>query len=309
MNTPSTLLLIGACTLFTLSACSNDAAQRKQASDAQALEQAVPVVEEPKVEEPKVEEPVVAEPVVEEPKVEAPKAALVHEDFDALLKLHVDAQTGGVDYDGFKADEAKLDVYLKRVAEVDLSKLSEQEKYAAYLNAYNGYTVKLILNNYPGVKSIRKLKKPWDTAAYVVGGETLSLNDIEHKKLRPVYKDPRIHFAVNCASVGCPKLRPYAYNADALSKQLDAVTMDAMTSARHVSVKKGALYLTKLMDWYKDDFVKEGFHKSAASVPAYVAQYTDEKTKDFIKSKNGKPRVKFLDYNWNLNSKANMAKK
>ena len=297
MNTPTFMLLI--CALFALSACSNDAPQRKQSPEAQAPETQA-AVEEPAVEEPAIEEP--ATPAVEEP-----AAALVHDDFDALLKQHVDEDTGGVDYDALKADVAKLDAYLTRVAGVDLNKLSEQEKYAAYLNAYNGYTLKLILNNYPGVKSIKKLEKPWDTASYVVGGETLSLNDIEHKKLRPVYKDPRIHFAVNCASVGCPKLRPYAYDAEVLDKQLDAVTKDAMTSARHIKVKDGALHLTKLMDWYKDDFVKEGFHQSAATVPAYVAQYTDDETKKFIQSKGGKPRVKYLDYNWNLNSKANMA--
>ena len=299
MNTPSTLLVMGACALMVLSACSNDAPQRKATPEAQApaSQAATP--------EPVVEKAPAVEPATPEP-VAAP--AMSHDDFDALLKAHVDPQTGGVDYDGFKADEAKLDAYLKRVAEVDLTKLSEKEAYAAYINAYNAYTLKLILGNYPGITSIRKLDKPWDTASYVVGGETLSLNDIEHKKLRPVYKDPRIHFAVNCASVGCPKLRPYVYDAQKLDEQLDAVTVDAMTSKRHVQVKGGALHLTSLMDWYKDDFVKEGYYKSAASVPAYVAQYADEATKSFIQSKGGKPKVKFLDYNWNLNSKANMAK-
>lgn len=306
-------LLLSVC-LLSIAACGDKATKedpkpKETATTAPETQPEVSPKTTPKETEPaKTEEP--KEAPKEEPKeATPPPPALDHSDYDALLKKHVDATTGGVDYKGLKAEEAKLDAYLKRIAEVSLDKLNEQELYAMYINAYNAYTLKLILKNLP-VKSITKLDngKPWDKAAYVVAGKKLSLNDIEHKKLRPVYKDARIHFAVNCASVGCPKLRPFAFMPDTLDKQLEEVTKDSLTSERYVKVKKGRLYLTKIMEWYKKDFISKDFKKAKESLPKFVYQYANEDVRKFIVSKKQKPAVRYMNYNWNLNSKANLAK-
>ena len=229
-------------------------------------------------------------------------AAFDHEDFGKILAAHVDAPAGRVDYAGLADDEAKLDAYLARIAKVDAKTLDESQQKALLINAYNGYTLKLILENYPGVKSIRDLDKPWDTARYEVAGHTLSLNDIEHGLLRPIYKDPRIHFAVNCASIGCPPLlaKPYPGDKATLDATLEEATRDTLGNKRYVVVSpdKNEVALTKLLDWYGADFTDASFQGHAASPVAYVGKYNGDVAK---KIEEGDPKVTFLDYDWNLN--------
>ncbi len=139
-----------------------------------------------------------------------------------LLKKYV--KEGVVDYQGFKSEETNLDQYLKVLEKTDSSKLSRNEQFAFYINAYNAWTIKLILSGYPGVKSIKEFggifKSPWKKKLARIDGEIVTLDHIEHGILRPHYKDPRVHFAINCASKGCPPLRAEPYRGDLLDQQL-----------------------------------------------------------------------------------------
>jgi len=278
----------------------DDAADTSTVSGKAALEasESQPAATSPASEDaPEETTPVKAE--VEEP--EPP--AFDHAPFDALLAAHVDQDAGRVDYDGFKADEAKLDAYLATIAAAELDQLDERETYALLINAYNAYTIKLILERYPKIKSIRDYKEPWKQVRWEVGGETVSLDAIEHERLRPVYKDPRIHFAVNCASIGCPPLRSEAYTSERLDEQLDAATRATLSNSRYVTVKKGTLYVTRLMEWYGGDFVNPEWEGAGENIAAFVKPYASEEVAALIEEKGGEPRVKFLEYDWNLNKK------
>ena len=125
-----------------------------------------------------------------------------------LLKQYV--KNDRVDYEGFKKDEVKLDQYLDVLEKTDSKKLSRNEQFAFYINAYNAWIIKLVLSGYPGIKSIKDLgsffQSPWKKKLCRIDGKTLTLDDIEHKILRPRFQDPRVHFAINCASKSCPPL-------------------------------------------------------------------------------------------------------
>ncbi|MBA2662434.1 MAG: DUF547 domain-containing protein [Bradymonadaceae bacterium] len=223
-----------------------------------------------------------------------------HSAFDALLSAHVDAQAGRVNYAGLKADRAKLDAYLQTIAKARMQDLGADEQHALLINAYNGYTLKLIVENYP-VGSIRDLSDPWGSARYEVASHTLSLDNIEHNLIRPIFKDPRIHFAVNCAAKDCPPLRATAYTGEALDAQLEEASRAVLGSPRFVRVEGDKLRVTKLFDWYGDDFTNNDFKGSASNVARYVARYSSDSVRAFIEAKNNDPTVDFLDYDWSLN--------
>ncbi len=226
-----------------------------------------------------------------------------HSALTALLSEHVDPDTDKVDYAGLKADRADLDAYLETVAQADLTTLGEDEQMALLINAYNAYTLELIVENYPGLESIRDISEPWETEKYVVGGYTLSLNDIEHGLLRPLYKDPRIHFAVNCASIGCPPLRTDAFTGADLDAQLDAATRDTLSAREFVQIQGEALAVTRIMKWYGDDFTNPEYTGHADSLPAYIKPYTRAEVATFIDAKGGDLEVTFLEYDWSLNDR------
>jgi hypothetical protein len=149
--------------------------------------------------------------------------------YATLLVKYV--RDGVVDYQGFKDEEKQLDAYLKRLEQTDTSKLSRDDQLAFYINAYNATTIKLILSRYPEIKSIWDLgsrilrwKSPFKKKIVHVEGRTISLDDLEHGILRPRFKDPRIHFAVNCAAKSCPPLISEPYRGATLDAQLDAST-------------------------------------------------------------------------------------
>lgn len=126
--------------------------------------------------------------------------------YAGLLKKYV--KDGVVNYQGFKNEESVLDKYLKVLEEVDSKILSSNEQFAFYINAYNAWTIKLILSGYPGIKSIKDMgslfKSPWKKQICRIDGKIITLDDIEHNILRPRFKDPRVHFAINCAAKSCP---------------------------------------------------------------------------------------------------------
>lgn len=228
-------------------------------------------------------------------------ASFEHTAWNALLAAHANPKTGRVDYASLKAKQPELDAYLNTLAGADLTSLGRNEQFALLLNAYNAYTVKLILEHYPNVKSIRDLDNPWKTRRYLVAGHTLSLDDIEHGLLRPLFKDPRIHFAVNCASIGCPPLPNFAFQGAKLDSQLDRVTRNALENPRYAKTNGDQLQLNAIFDWYGKDFTDESFKGHAKTLPVWVARYARPEVKDLVKAKGGSPKIEFMDYDWKLN--------
>lgn len=213
--------------------------------------------------------------------------------FDALLKANVDAN-GNVNYKGFKKNEAKLDTYLDYLAKTSPEKSWSAAKTKAFwVNAYNAYTIKLILENYP-IKSIMKIKKKgkdaWNIKLAKVGGKTYTLNHIEHEILRKDYDDPKIHVGVNCASGSCPQLGNFAFTEANYEAKTDELMKKFINDANRNKISAKKLQLSKIFEWFKGDFTKKG------SLIEFLNKYSDTKIK-----KNAK--ISFLEYDWNLNGK------
>jgi len=217
-----------------------------------------------------------------------------HQQWDRLLKKHVSA-AGMVNYKGFQKDQSELDGYLKTLSDnAPQSSWSANEQKAFWINAYNAYTIALILKHYP-VKSIKdiggkiyKVNTPWDIKFITIGGKKYDLNNLEHGILRKRFDDPRIHFALVCASMSCPKLQRDAYIGAQLNAQLDDAGKDFLNdnSKNRISVAKAEL--SKYFSWYRGDFTKKG------SLADFINQYAQNKM-------NGNTKVSSLDYNWSLN--------
>ncbi len=223
-----------------------------------------------------------------------------HSAFDALLRNHVD-KDGWVDYEGFRSDAVSLDAYIASIGNAPFAKLDRDEKLAFLINAYNAFTLRLILDHYP-VKSIKDIAsaKRWDDKRWRIGKMTLSLNQIEHEQIRPKFAEPRIHFVLVCAAIGCPKLRNEAYQADRIEEQMEEQTRYIHSHDRWFRYQPGAkeVHLTKLYDWYGADF-----EQVAGAVVDFAARYSSALESALKRDK--KPRIKWLDYDWTLNDKKN----
>jgi Protein of unknown function, DUF547 len=226
------------------------------------------------------------------------KAAEAHADWSRLLTQYVQVGADGVnrfDYGALKAsktDRAALDAYIARFAKADLSGTSEAE-FATWANLYNAVTVRYIIERYP-VKSIRDgyIVGPWKEIKVMAGGETVSLDQIEHTILRPRFKDPRVHYAINCASYSCPNLLPKALEASTLNADLDLAARAYVNHSRGVKVSGGRLVMSSIYDWFKEDFGgREG-------VKTHLLKYAAPKLAADIKAAT-KP-AKFA-YDWSLN--------
>ncbi|HEX7008405.1 MAG TPA: VTT domain-containing protein [Phycisphaeraceae bacterium] len=224
-----------------------------------------------------------------------------HSRFDALLKQVVDDQ-GLVDYARLQQNAAELDAYLAELAQAPFEKLSRDEKLAMLINAYNAFTLRLILDHWP-VESIRDIDQPWDGPRWNLGGRMLTLNQIEHEEIRGKFREPRIHFAVNCASIGCPPLRREAYVGSRIDEQLqDQALIVHRNGSRwfRFDPLSGRLELTKLYQWYGSDF-----EQVADTVVDYAAQF-NPLLREAVEA--GKPiEVVFLDYDWSLNASGGSA--
>lgn len=212
--------------------------------------------------------------------------------WDELLQEHV-SEEGLVDYNAFQKDEKKLQLFLDFLAEEKpIDAWSVEQKMAFYINAYNAFTVNLIIENYP-VESIQKIttsaEDPFSAEVFPLSGKKVSLNDIEKGKLIPL-DDPRIHFAINCASISCPKLLNEAFNAEELEKQLENLTTEFINSDKNKITSK-EVKLSKIFDWYKDDF-----ETLKTSFIDFINCYSTQK----ISEKN---KIGFLEYDWSLNEK------
>lgn len=217
--------------------------------------------------------------------------------YAALLSDYVNK--GIVDYQGFKKEEKKLDAYLDILAAVDPEKLSRADRFAFYVNAYNAWTIKLILTGYPGLKSIKDLgsffSSPWKKKICRINGEILTLDEIEHKILRPTFKDNRVHFAINCASKGCPKLISVPYEGPVLETQLNDVTRAFVNNRDKNYISGNTLYVSSIFKWFAEDFNDD--------VLSFFDQYASGELKKQLSAKRGSITVKYLDYDWSLNGR------
>lgn len=210
-----------------------------------------------------------------------------HSSWDELLKKYVDNE-GLVDYQGFKKDRAKLDAYLNMLSKQQPSNdWSVQELLAYYINLYNAGTVKLIVENYP-VKSIKDIDGAWTKGRISVGTKDLSLGGIENGILRKM-NEPRIHFAINCASISCPKLMKEAYTAAKINEQLDRATKEFINSDKN-DISAGNPKVSSIFDWYQKDFEVNG----KQNVIGFINQYTDTKI-------NSDATLAYKNYDWSLN--------
>lgn len=238
-----------------------------------------------------------------------------HGQWDALLKQHVLPLNGGqatqVDYQGFADDKAQLDRYLADLSQVDnadFDNWSKDEQLAFLINAYNAWTVDLILTKWPDLDSIKDLgsffRSPWSKSFIPLLGETRSLDDIEHNLIRGSdrYQDPRIHFAVNCASIGCPALRNQAYTGEQLEAQLEQQTQLFLEDRSRNRIEGGKLALSSIFKWYREDFEK-GW-KEYDSLESFLVNYAVSLSltpEDITQLKEKKMSIRFLDYDWALN--------
>lgn len=216
-----------------------------------------------------------------------------HSDLNAVLKTYVNS-AGMVNYKSLKANRGGLDAYLKStaaVSESDFNGWSESKRLAFLMNVYNAETLQLIIDNYP-VKSIKKigsiLGTPWDVKSVSLFGKTTTLNALEHGILRKKYKEPRVHFAIVCAAMGCPPLRNEAFVAEKLDAQLTSQAKTFLGQNSKNRVEGNTLYLSTIFKWFGGDFTSGG-----KSIPEYIAPYIDGDTK-------GK-KIKYTDYDWSLN--------
>ncbi len=221
-------------------------------------------------------------------------AAFDHGAYSALLVKHV--TDGTVDYKALGKDRAALDAYLERIADLPpsaLERMPENEKLALYINAYNAYTLKAILDNYP-VKSIKKIRGVWDRLQFKLAGQDLTLGHIEHEILRKQFADPRVHFTLVCASIGCPKLRAEAYTGEAISRMLEEETQGFITDRTRVRLDRDrkTLYLSSIFKWFEKDF---------GDVEAFVARYLPRDDVRFIRLE--RVRIRYLRYDWSLNDR------
>jgi len=229
-------------------------------------------------------------------------AAIEHAPFDTLLQRHVAG--GRVNYAALKKDEAALDAYLATLAEVKLAGAGRAAKLALYINAYNAFTLKLILRHLGRIKSIREIDKPWKTREWRVAGETLSLDEIEHTKLRGELKEPRIHFAVVCASIGCPPLWQRAYSASNIERELDAAARRFIAKGGGAKVweegGKRGLALSKIFEWFGDDFRSAG---AKGSEVHFIARYGTADVVALVKEGGATLPLRYQDYDWRLNAR------
>lgn len=204
-----------------------------------------------------------------------------------------------VDYKGIKKDKSLLESYLKDLESLkkdEFKKFSKDQQLAYWINVYNAYTVKWIIKHYP-VSSIKKTVGffarvkggPWNVAFIPSFGKKISLDKVEHGIIRKQFKEPRIHFAVNCASIGCPSLYREAITHEKIDTQLEEAMKHFLTNTEKNRRDGNTYYLSKIFDWYGSDFGKNN-----KEIINYVQKYMGQ-------AKSPKTKVEFLNYDWDLN--------
>lgn len=215
-----------------------------------------------------------------------------HSLYGEVLKEFVEG--GKVDYAGLKSNPFLLEVYLEEVARLDSGvfySFTREEKIALYLNVYNAFTLKVIVQHYP-VKGIRDIYGAWDRFKVKIAGSEFTLNQIEHEILREEFKEPRIHFVLVCASKGCPKLADEPFNGKDLNDQMERESRKFINDKTKVRLDKDGrlLYISSIFKWFRDDF---------GDVIKFVTKYLPKDDSQFIQKE--KPSIKYLKYDWSLN--------
>jgi hypothetical protein len=244
--------------------------------------------------------------------------------YDEVLQRYV--KDGLVDYAGIKSDNGALEDFLQQIRHIDATQFQTwppDEQKAFWINAYNAITIEGIVRNYPiepggflarkrfPNNSIRQIGDFWDTVFIRVMGDEITLDDIEHEILRKQFKDPRIHFVLVCAALGCPTLESSAFFPKDLEGRLDRAASDFISNPDKVRLnrKQNRLYLSSILKWYKEDFVcpaasqplYDNYRKKDRGIVEFVTRYMPEADRRFIIEHH--PKIKYLDYDWTLNEK------
>lgn len=229
-----------------------------------------------------------------------------HSGWTEFLKTRRELDTDGIariDYAGVTpADRSRLSHYLDRLTAIPISHFARSEQFAYWVNLYNALTVATILDHYP-VDSIRSIdisegwlaSGPWDAKLIAVEGVDLTLNDIEHRILRPIWRDPRIHYVVNCASVGCPNIPAVALTGSDLEEALNQAARDYINSPRGVSIAGDTATISSIYGWYQEDF-----GNSKPSVIRHLTRYADADLAHRLKLVD--PYALDYAYDWDLNA-------
>jgi hypothetical protein len=227
-----------------------------------------------------------------------------HTAWDRFLKAYVVESADGINrvrYGQVRNEDRKaLEEYLRQLEQTPVSRLSRAEQKAYWINFYNALTVSVILDHFP-VKSITDIdispglfsNGPWKKKLVTVEGEALSLDDIEHRILRPIWQDPRVHYAVNCASLGCPNLQPTAFTAQNTDALLDRAARAYVNHPRGARVRNGRLTVSSIYMWFKEDF-----GGSDAGIIAHLKTYAEPALKAQLDTVDG---IAGDDYDWTLN--------
>ncbi len=234
--------------------------------------------------------------------VESSGTIIDHSAWDTLLKKHV------VDQDGInlfaygsvdQPDRDILDGYLKTLQSILVSDLNSREQFAYWVNLYNALTIQVIVEHYP-VESIKDISYgwlprggPWREKLVTVQGMNLSLDDIEHKILRPVFQDNRVHYAVNCASIGCPNLQNRAFTRANLESFLELGAKQYINHPRGVFMEEDTLILSSIFDWYGEDF-----GDSEAEIIQHLLQYMEPERREVLEQHHS---IDGFRYDWSLN--------
>ena len=228
-----------------------------------------------------------------------------HDDWTRFLSRYVDTRhPSGISRVGYgrvaPEDRRGLDGYVEYLQGVPVSRLERSEQFAYWINLYNAATVKLILDNYP-IGSIRKISKglgnsgPWDRKLLEIEGQEVSLNDIEHRILRPIWQDNRIHYAVNCASLGCPNLQPMAFTAENTQALLEKAAGEYINHSRGVEFREGHIKASSIFKWYRSDF-----GNTDAALIEHWRGYAEADLALQLSMSNSRITIRY-DYDWDLN--------
>lgn len=227
-----------------------------------------------------------------------------HSEWAIILETYIDATAeDGVNLFFYSevtdADKKRLKGYITFLAQIDPTTLNKNEGFAYWANLYNALTVDLILDNYP-VESIKDIKPsvfafgPWKMDVVKISGQQLSLDDIEHGLLRAYWTDARIHYAVNCASIGCPNLRAKPFNGQSLERDLESAARTYINHPRGAHFdSKGRLVLSSIYDWFKEDF-----GETDSVIIAHISLYADD---DLASKLSSTKKIHKYDYDWSLN--------
>lgn len=226
--------------------------------------------------------------------------------YGRLLGLYV--AEGRVNYAALQANRMVLDSLVNDMAEADLSSATKDQKLAFYINTYNVLTLRSIIDHYP-VASIKDIDGVWDKTKWPVAGRRLTLNEIEHEVLRKDFTEPRIHFAIVCASIGCPPLSPIPYMADSIDQQLEQAAHEFAADSAYNTIdpEAGTAELSSIFDWFGDDLVPKFYNpatfpglskKENAALNFIISQYPEDARARMLSAKYA---ITYREYDWSLN--------